>query len=50
MSIGGIAQSYALAGQKTEARTASKKLLRNWRDADEDLPQVKTAKEWLMGN
>jgi len=46
----GIAQSYAMAGQKSEARRAYEAFLQSWRDADENLPPVQKAKAWLKEN
>jgi len=42
-----IAQSYDLAGEKKEAAIAYRVFLQSWRNADPDLPQVKTAKARL---
>jgi tetratricopeptide (TPR) repeat protein len=39
----GIARSYELAGQKTEAREAYEKFLDTWKHADPDLMQVREA-------
>lgn len=43
----GIAKSYELAGQKTEARKAYKKFLDVWKNADPELRRVREAKSWL---
>jgi tetratricopeptide (TPR) repeat protein len=46
----GIAQSYAMAGNKAEAEKAYRVFLQSWREADESLPQVQQAKVWLKAN
>ena len=43
----GLAQSYALAGNVSEAMRAYEQFLAAWSHADSDLPQVRTAKQWL---
>lgn len=43
----GLAQSYALAGEVSEATRAHREFLAAWNHADPSLPQVKTAKQWL---
>jgi tetratricopeptide (TPR) repeat protein len=43
----GIAQSYALAGDDTEATRAYREFLSAWAHADPMLPQVQMAKQWL---
>jgi tetratricopeptide (TPR) repeat protein len=46
----GIAQSYAMAGKKTEAEKAYRVFLQSWREADKSLPQVQQANAWLKTN
>ena len=46
----GIARSYALAGDVPKANQAYKDFLSSWQHADEDLPQVKQAKEWFAAH
>jgi tetratricopeptide (TPR) repeat protein len=43
----GIARSYALQGRVAEATAAYHQFLAAWQYADPDLPQVRSAKEWL---
>jgi tetratricopeptide (TPR) repeat protein len=43
----GLAQSYALAGDVAEATRAHREFLSAWSNADPELPQVRTAKQWL---
>lgn len=43
----GIARSYQLQGWATEATEAYEQFLTAWQHADEDLPQVRTAKGWV---
>ena len=42
-----IARSYELQGRTKEATQAYKEFLTAWQHADQDLPQVHTAKEWV---
>jgi tetratricopeptide (TPR) repeat protein len=46
----GIAQSYALAGDTSEATSAYRDFLAAWPHADPDLPQVKQAEAWLAAH
>jgi tetratricopeptide (TPR) repeat protein len=46
----GIAQSYALAGDLTNAPSAYRNFLAAWPHADPDLPQVKQANAWLAAH
>lgn len=43
----GIAQSYALAGDVAAATRAHREFLAAWSHADQSLPQVVTAKQWV---
>jgi tetratricopeptide (TPR) repeat protein len=46
----GLAQSHARAGNVAEATRAHREFLAAWKNADSDLPQVQTAKQWLAKN
>ncbi len=46
-AVYGIAQSYELAGDKANARAAYKEFLEAWRTADNDLPQIQHARQWV---
>ena len=43
----GIARSHAFGGQEVEAGAAYEDFLESWVHADDDLPQVQEAREWL---
>ena len=43
----GIARSHALGGQEVQAAAAYRDFLESWADADDDLPQVQEAREWM---
>ena len=43
----GIARSYELQGRAKEATQAYEEFLTAWQHADQDLPQVRTAREWV---
>jgi tetratricopeptide (TPR) repeat protein len=43
----GIARSYELQGREREATQAYEHFLAAWQRADQDLPQVRMAKEWI---
>jgi tetratricopeptide (TPR) repeat protein len=43
----GIARSYELQGRVEEATQGYRQFLAAWQHADPDLPQIRTAKEWL---
>jgi tetratricopeptide (TPR) repeat protein len=44
-----LAQCYEMKGQRARAARLYKKFLRLWKDADEDRPEVKDARERLAG-
>jgi tetratricopeptide (TPR) repeat protein len=46
----GIARSYALAGDTTNALKAYTDFLAAWQHADDTLPQIKQAKAWLAAH
>lgn len=46
----GIAQSYALSGDASQATSAYRDFLAAWPHADADLPQVKQANAWLASH
>jgi tetratricopeptide (TPR) repeat protein len=46
----GVAQSYALAGDTSKALQAYKDFLASWQQADEDLPQIRQARAWLVAH
>jgi tetratricopeptide (TPR) repeat protein len=46
----GIAQSYAMAGDASQATTAYRNFLAAWLHADSGLPQVKQANAWLASH
>jgi tetratricopeptide (TPR) repeat protein len=43
----GIARSYELQGRAKEATHAYEEFLAAWQRADQDLPQVRTARDWV---
>lgn len=43
----GLARCFAMAGQKKEALKTYKSILRMWRSADRDLPQIIEARAWV---
>ena len=43
----GMARAHALSGATPEAEAAYRTFLKAWRHADEDLPQMMEAREWL---
>ena len=46
-ALWGIARTYALSDDGAEAEAAYRTFLKSWRYADEDLPQVLEARQWL---
>ena len=46
-ALWGIARTYALSDAGAEAEAAYRTFLKSWRYADEDLPQVIEARQWL---
>ncbi|MGH9455782.1 MAG: tetratricopeptide repeat protein [Terriglobia bacterium] len=49
-SLFGVAQSYALAGQRDQAVKAYQSFLAGWQHADSDLPEVKEATAYLVSH
>jgi hypothetical protein len=45
LALLGLGRAYALAGDSTKAKIAYQDFLAQWKDADQDIPVLKQAKE-----